>query len=200
MGCGQSKSGMFANTNGDGNDFLNKYNVERIIGQGEFGLVKLVYAKNADDTPIACKIIRKGMQFKDNTLYAPINPHVLKNELGILRILNGKHHTLKLIGVYESPSTIFILTEYMSGGDMYQYLTEIYGATGKHDGSQSNMDNDTTSSHQHGLRTEDVSRMSYQLLDAVNHCAKHDIMHRDIKVRVKILVLHVLCLVIIIIF
>jgi len=32
-----------------------------------------------------------------------------------------------------------------------------------------------------GLRTEDVSRISYQLLSAVDHCAKHRVIHRDIK-------------------
>ena len=32
-----------------------------------------------------------------------------------------------------------------------------------------------------GLRTEDVSRISYQLWSAVNHCAKHNVIHRDIK-------------------
>ena len=34
-----------------------------------------------------------------------------------------------------------------------------------------------------GLRTEDVSRIAYQLLSAVDHCDKHNILHRDIKVR-----------------
>eukprot|EP00986_Skeletonema_menzelii_P019418 scaffold27971_cov303-Skeletonema_menzelii.AAC.1 len=32
-----------------------------------------------------------------------------------------------------------------------------------------------------GLRTEDVSRISYQLWSAVNHCANHNVIHRDIK-------------------
>ncbi len=32
-----------------------------------------------------------------------------------------------------------------------------------------------------GLRTEDVSRIAYQLLSAVDHCDKHNILHRDIK-------------------
>eukprot|EP00956_Cyclotella_meneghiniana_P023632 scaffold46412_cov66-Cyclotella_meneghiniana.AAC.8 len=32
-----------------------------------------------------------------------------------------------------------------------------------------------------GLRTEDVSRISYQLFSAVDHCAKHGVIHRDIK-------------------
>ena len=32
-----------------------------------------------------------------------------------------------------------------------------------------------------GLRTEDVSRISYELWSAVDHCAKNKVMHRDIK-------------------
>ena len=32
-----------------------------------------------------------------------------------------------------------------------------------------------------GLRTEDVSRIAFQLLSAVAHCDKHNILHRDIK-------------------
>ena len=31
------------------------------------------------------------------------------------------------------------------------------------------------------LRTEDVSRIAYQMLDAVDHCSKNKIIHRDIK-------------------
>ena len=32
-----------------------------------------------------------------------------------------------------------------------------------------------------GLRTEDVSRIAFQLLSAVDHCDKHNVLHRDIK-------------------
>ena len=32
-----------------------------------------------------------------------------------------------------------------------------------------------------GLRTEDVSRISFQLWSAVDHCARHRVIHRDIK-------------------
>jgi len=32
-----------------------------------------------------------------------------------------------------------------------------------------------------GLRTEDVSRISYELWSAVDHCAKNKVLHRDIK-------------------
>ena len=34
-----------------------------------------------------------------------------------------------------------------------------------------------------GLRTEDVSRICYQLWSAIAHCAKHTVIRRDIKPR-----------------
>lgn len=189
MGCSQSKPGLLTNTDGDGKDFLDRYSVDRIVGQGEFGVVKIVYSKLNDPkmvVPIACKMLRKGMQFKDNTLYTPINPRVLQSECGILQLLGGRHHTLRLIGVFESPSTIYILTEFLPGGDMFEYVSKFYGApSGAESGSSD--DNNTAV----GLRTEDVSRISYQLLDAISHCAKNGIIHRDIKVRALTTVIYV---------
>ena len=58
---------------------------------------------------------------------------------------------------------IYMITEYCEGGEMIPYLSKAF--------------QETTG----GLRTEDVSRISYQLWSAVNHCAKHHVMHRDIK-------------------
>ncbi len=182
MGCSQSKPGLLSNTDGDGKDFLDRYSVDRIIGQGEFGVVKIVFSKLHDpkmEIPIACKMLRKGMQFKDNTLYTPINPRVLQSECGILQKLGGRHHTLKLVGVFESPSTIYILTEYLPGGDMFEYVSKYYSTTVPESGDAVHNSKDA------GLRTEDVSRMSYQLLDAIDHCAKNGIIHRDIKVRIR---------------
>lgn len=37
------------------------------------------------------------------------------------------------------------------------------------------------SKQEEDLRTDDVSRISFQLLSAVDHCAKHQVIHRDIK-------------------
>ena len=165
MGCLSSKPDILAENNGDGKAFLDKYAGDKILGQGEFGLVKLVHEKKADgsDGPsYAAKILRKGMIFKDNELYSAIKPQVLKIECKILRTLAGKHHNLKLLGVYESQSVIYIVTDLCAGGDMFHYVSDVYGDT--------------------GLRTEDVSRISFQLFDAVCHCAKYGIIHRDIKV------------------
>lgn len=78
-----------------------------------------------------------------------------------LQILAGKQFNLKLEAVYESSKAVFIVTELCTGGEMLEYLAE-----------------DTMKD---GMDTEDVSRISYQLLSAVDHCAKHGIIHRDIK-------------------
>ena len=110
------------------------------------------------------------MAFKDNTIYSAIKPKVLKLECEILRTLAGKHYNVKLQALYESNSAIYIVTDLCAGGDMFHYVADIYGGEG--DKGEDN-----------GLRTEDVSRISFQLLDAVCHCAKYGIIHRDIKVR-----------------
>ena len=67
--------------------------------------------------------------------------------------------------MYETPSLILVVTEYCEGGEMIPYVTNAFNSK---DG---------------GLRTEDVSRISYQLFSAVDHCAKHGVIHRDIKPR-----------------
>lgn len=187
-GClsgGSSGGGTYVDQiDGTDEDFHSRYFEDRVLGQGEFGVVKLIHdmqtsnGANINNTintnsssadhrePLACKIIRKGMIFKDNTLYAPLKPEVLKMECDILRALAGQHYCLKLCGIYESSKLVYILTEYCSGGDMLKYVVSVHGD-----------EEDASSS----LRSEDVSRIAFQLLDAIQHCAKHRVIHRDIK-------------------
>jgi serine/threonine protein kinase len=73
--------------------------------------------------------------------------------------LNGKNYCLKMIAVFETPRIIYLVTEYCAGGETFQYISR----------------------QEEDLRTDDVSRIAFQLLSAVDHCAKHHIIHRDIK-------------------
>jgi serine/threonine protein kinase len=174
-------------TDGGEVDYHERFLEDHVIGEGEFGQVKLVIdvkeellddegthgnssngnGNNIDKAkapitspvPKACKILRKGMTFKDNTIYSPIKPEVLKGEVEMLRTLAGQCYCLSLVAVYESRKTIYIVTEYCGGGAMMEYV-----AAQKDD-----------------LHTEDVSRIAYQLFSAVHHCFAHGIMHRDIK-------------------
>jgi calcium/calmodulin-dependent protein kinase I len=153
---------------GGEDDYHKRYLEDQILGEGEFGVVKMVHdvtVKNSgssselQQTPYACKLLRKGAVFKDNTLYSPIKPEVLAAEIEILRVLQGKHYCLFMVAIYETRSVLYMVTEFCAGGEMMEYVA----------------------AQSEDLRTEDVSRISFQLLSAVDHCAKHGIIHRDIK-------------------
>jgi len=153
---------------GDGEDYRRRYVEDHVLGEGEFAQVKLVYDATAAadgggdrvQEPLACKVLKKGVHVKDNVLYRPIKSEVLWGEVNALAKLAGENYCLKLIGAYESPRYIYVVTEYCAGGEMMEYVASRRGDD---------------------LRTEDVSRIAYQLLSAVHHCAKHRILHRDVK-------------------
>lgn len=188
-------------TDGGEEDYHNRFIEDRVLGEGEFGVVTLVHdlsikrekklsasqngngitASNGDnaqtderktlmidndkgecdydDSSMACKTLRKGMVFKHNTVYAPLKPEVLRREVDILRKLDGKSFCLAVYAVYETQRVIYLITELCAGGDMFQYVSR----------------------RETDLRTDEVSRIAYQLLSAVDHCAKNNVINRDIK-------------------
>jgi len=171
------------NTDGGEKDYHHRFIEDRVLGEGEFGVVTLVHDLSIkrerkissekrtlfimndklrcdyDDSSMACKMLRKGMVFKHNTVYAPLKPEVLRREVAILRKLEGKNFCLSIKAVYETSRVIYLITEVCAGGDMFQYVSR----------------------REEDLRTDEVSRISYQLLSAVDHCAKNNVINRDIK-------------------
>ena len=158
MGCLKSKPPIIEASNGDGRMFGENFIVDRILGSGEFGTVKLVHRKRDPHPPLACKLLRKGYHMDHNTLYAPTKPHILRNEVDILRVLNGEHHNLKLAEVYESKSLIYIVTEYCEF-ELFEYVTACYGLSA-------------------GIKTEDVRRIAFELFDDIDHCVENGVIHR----------------------
>jgi serine/threonine protein kinase len=160
---GGGGASILSDADGDQEAYEKRFVEDRTLGQGEFGVVKLVHEKvngiESAKTRYACKTLRKGAVFKDNILYAPMPVEILKGEVEMLRVLAGKHYCLGWVAAYETPKAILMVTECCSGGEMMEYVPK----------------------QTEDLRTEDVSRISFQLLDSVNHCAKHYIIHRDIK-------------------
>ena len=159
---------------GDEDDYQRRFLEDSVLGEGEFGVVKLVHDMELkkqyisrlnvetsieEPKPLACKILQKGVIFKDNVLYSPLKPHILKGEVDMLRTLAGECYCLKLCAVYESPKRLFVITECCTGGVLTQYVA----------------------SQGQSFTTDDVSRIAYQLLSAIDHCAQYRVIHRDIK-------------------
>ena len=164
MGCSSSKTNLVPYARGNEKDFRERFVEENVLGQGEFGVVKKcidLHARAGDENKrVAVKVLRKGMTFKDNTVYMPLKPEVLQLECGILKELGGRNYIPELFGVWESNSLLYIVTEVCYGGEMMQYIAK---------------------AHSDDLSTEDVSRISFELLSAMDHCANHGVIHRDLK-------------------
>lgn len=152
------RSPIVERSDGGLNEYQARYIEDHVVGEGAFGKVRLCHDMKTNAV-CAVKELIKGVQFKDNTLYTPVKPDILLRECAILRVLQGDHLTLKLLNVYETPSSVLLVTEYYAGGDLTFWLTNSVQE----------------------LRTETVSRIAYQLLDALCHCHNHNIIHRDIK-------------------
>ncbi len=82
----------------------------------QFGLVKLVVKKSDPmSESFAVKVLNKGFFFRDNILYTPMKPAVLRMELDILQVLSGKNFNLALDSIYESSSKVYMVTELCEG-------------------------------------------------------------------------------------
>ena len=164
-GCQSSGAGgnsIIERSDGGEEEYRKRFLEDVLLGKGEFGEVKMVHDmtnKNRGAEPLACKALKKGVVFKDNTLYTPMKPEILRGEVEMLRKLAGRQFCLKLIAIYETPRVLYMVTEYCGGGEMMEYVGSL------------NED----------LTTEDVSRIAFQILSAFDHCAKNQVLHRDIK-------------------
>ena len=145
---------------GDIDAFHERFIEEDVLGEGEFGVVKRVFETSNPKVALACKTLKKGMVFKDNQLYPALPPEMLRGEIEILRAVKGKEtYCLQLHSIYESSKAVLMVTELCAGGEMMEYVAK----------------------QEDDLRTEDVSRIAFQLLTAFDCCAKHHIIHRDVK-------------------
>lgn len=162
MGCVNSRvDGVLDNPDGNKADFEERFAGVRELGEGSFGVVSLVNDKKGEGLlkQYACKSLKKGEVWKGDTLYPPIPPNVLRKEVEILRDLGGQRYCLHLLAVYETKEELLLVSECCFGGEMMEYVSTLT----------------------EDLRTEDISRISYQLLNAVDHCQKHNVIHRDLK-------------------
>ena len=91
-----------------------KYELGEILGQGQFGIVKLCKHKQAKVT-LAMKIISKEM-----VKSSKINQKLMKSELQILEDISHPN-IVRIFELLEDDSYYYCVAEIMKHGELYEY-------------------------------------------------------------------------------
>ncbi|XP_017754111.1 PREDICTED: serine/threonine-protein kinase MARK2-like isoform X4 [Eufriesea mexicana] len=128
---------------------IGKYKLLKTIGKGNFAKVKL--AKHLPTgREVAIKII-------DKTQLNPGSLQKLFREVRIMKMLDHPN-IVKLFQVIETDKTLYLVMEYASGGEVFDYLVL------------------------HGRMKEKEARAKFrQIVSAVQYCHQKKIIHRDLK-------------------
>ena len=126
------------------------YAIGKTLGVGSFGKVKLA-SHGPTGTKVAIKILNRGRIKEMN-----MEPKVSR-ETRILRSFDHPH-IIRLYEVIDTPTDIFVVMEYVSGGELFDYIVS------------------------RGRLTEDEARRIFQqILSGIEYCHYHGVVHRDLK-------------------
>ncbi|XP_041864747.1 MAP/microtubule affinity-regulating kinase 4 isoform X5 [Melanotaenia boesemani] len=128
---------------------IGNYRLLKTIGKGNFAKVKLA-RHILTGREVAIKIIDKTQ----------LNPTSLQKLFREVRIMKGLNHPniVQLFEVIETDKTLYLVMEYASGGEVFDYLVS------------------------HGRMKEVEARAKFrQIVSAVHYCHMKNIVHRDLK-------------------
>ena len=126
------------------------YEVGEVLGEGSFGIVKKAVNCKSGEV-VAIKIIDKEKVKKDSMI------ENLKKEVSILMVVNHPN-IVNLKEVLASKTKIYLVLEYVSGGELWAIIKE-----------------------KEKLTEEDARKYFRQMIRALGHCKRNTIAHRDIK-------------------
>ncbi|TPX59804.1 hypothetical protein PhCBS80983_g02175, partial [Powellomyces hirtus] len=104
----------FENDSAEAGVHVLRWRIDRTIGQGTYGKVRLGIDPNTGEK-VAIKIIEKA------ALSLPKQINRLQREIRFLRLLHHPH-IVKVYDVIETPRFIHIIMEYASGGELFDYI------------------------------------------------------------------------------
>jgi len=126
------------------------YILKETLGVGTFGKVK-VGIHEMTGYKVAVKILNR-QKIKNLDVVGKIRREI--QNLSLFR----HPHIIKLYQVISTPSDIFMIMEYVSGGELFDYIVK------------------------HGrLKTPEARRFFQQIISGVDYCHRHMVVHRDLK-------------------
>ncbi|PAA94862.1 hypothetical protein BOX15_Mlig000811g1, partial [Macrostomum lignano] len=129
---------------------IGNYVLRETIGTGTFGKVKLgVHTMTGHH--VAVKIVNRA-RVKSLDVASK-----LRREIQNMQMFRHPH-IIKLYQVISTPSDIFMIMEYVSGGELFEHIVK-----------------------SHHLTEKDARRFFQQIISGVDYCHRHMIVHRDLK-------------------
>ena len=126
------------------------YRIGKTLGMGSFGKVKLAQHL-ATGAQVAIKILNRA-RIKELGMEEKV-----RREIKILRLFD-QPHIIRLYEVIDTPTDIFVVMEYVSGGELFDYIV----SRGR-------------------LSEEEARRIFQQVLSGIEYCHHHGVVHRDLK-------------------
>lgn len=93
-----------------GEEFSQHYHMHESVGRGRFGVVHRC-TRVSDGTVAAAKLVRCTRATERDRL---------RHELAILNLLRGHPRLLRLLDAFERPREVVLVTEYVSGGELFE--------------------------------------------------------------------------------
>lgn len=129
---------------------IDSYLLGETLGGGSFGKVKVAKNMNTGHFVAIKMINRQKIKVLDVV-------NKVRREIQLLKLLNHPH-VIKLYQVISSPTHFFMITEYASGGELFDFVVR------------------------NGALAENVSRkFLQQIISGIDYCHRHMIVHRDLK-------------------
>jgi len=129
---------------------LGQYRLGKTLGIGAFGKVKLGQHLITGQK-VAIKILNKG-KIKHMEMAEKV-----RREINILKMCTHPH-IIRLYEVIDTPSDIFVIMEYVAGGELFDYIV----SRGR-------------------LPADEARHFFHMIVSGVEYCHYHNVVHRDLK-------------------
>ncbi|TPX38274.1 hypothetical protein SmJEL517_g00287 [Synchytrium microbalum] len=126
------------------------YILKRTIGQGTFGKVKLGEHCVTKEM-VAIKTIDKA------SVKTQKQKNSVQREVRLMKLLYHPH-IVQTLDIIETEEQIFIVMEYLAGGELFEYIVQ-----------------------QRMVKEKEARQFFRQILSAVSYCHQNSVIHRDLK-------------------